>query len=191
LADPFVAHGLGSGNSWLVYLAVLMFPLMLNTSLSNSDSYQASWIYYATPADRSRVVLASKDFVFAYFAVPYLVFLGALFLYFWRNPWHVVLHLGMLLLLAHLFLQTVVLLNPVLPFSMPPRKAQRSASLIVIMIFFPIAAIGLLTVLPSLVYPNPLLLAGTMTGFAALSCLLETLLKKRVQTLIEATEYRW
>jgi hypothetical protein len=51
LADPFVSHGMGSGDFWLLYFAVLMFPIMLNATLANSDAYQASWIYYATPAD--------------------------------------------------------------------------------------------------------------------------------------------
>jgi ABC-2 type transport system permease protein len=190
MADSFINHNMGMGDSWLLYFAVLMFPIMLNATLANSDAYQASWIYYATPADRSRLVLASKNFVFAFFVIPYLIFLGALFFYFWRNPWHVIVHLGVLMLLSHLFMQVAVLLNPVLPFSMPSRKAQRSASLIAAMIFVPIAAIGLLFIFTGLLYPHPPLLAGAIAFLMALSCLLEFLLKRRVQRRTAAMEYQ-
>jgi hypothetical protein len=190
MADPFVSHGTGLGDYWLLYFAVLMFPIMLNATLVNSDAYQASWIYYATPADRSRLVLASKNFIFAFFVVPYLAVLAVLFFYFWGNPWHVIVQLGVLMLLSHLFMQVAVLFNPVLPFSMPTRKAQRSASLIVAMIFVPIAAMGLLFIFTSLLYPNPPLLAGAVICLAAVSYLLEFILKMRVQRRTAAMEYQ-
>ncbi|MBN1571145.1 MAG: hypothetical protein JXA73_25140 [Acidobacteria bacterium] len=190
LANPFITHSIGSGNSWLLYMAVLIFPIMLNKSLENSDAYQASWIYYATPADRSRLALSSKNFVFVFFVIPYLIFLCAIFFYFWRNPWHVAMHAGVLLLLTHLFIQITVLFNPVLPFSAPPRKAQRSANLLAAMILIPIAAIGLMSLLAALVYPRPLLLAGVMAGLALISCLLEIALKTRVRYITADMEYR-
>jgi ABC-2 type transport system permease protein len=190
LADPFIGHNMGVGDSWLLYLAVLMFPAMLNSILAYSDAYQASWIYYAAPADRSRLVLASKNFVFAFFVIPYLILLSALFFYFWRNPWHVAVHLGVLTLLTHFFLQIAVSFRPVLPFSLPSLKAQRSTSFIMIMIFVPAAAIGLLSVFTGLLYPHPPLLAGAMTGFVIVSYLLEFILKKRVQRLTAAMEFQ-
>jgi hypothetical protein len=190
LADPFVIHGFGPGNSWLLYFAVLMFPIMLNASLANSDSYQASWIYYATPADRSRLILASKGFVFAYFVIPYLTFLGALFLYFWGNLLHVVVHLGVLALLSYIFLQIAVLLHPVLPFSMPSRKAERSTKFVGIMMLTPIIAIGLMGVLFYLAYPHPPLLAGALFGLGLLSWLLEIALQKRAQRRTASMEYQ-
>jgi ABC-2 type transport system permease protein len=190
LTDPFIIRGFGSGNSWLLYFAVLMFPIMLNASLANSDSYQASWIYYATPADRSRLILASKGFVFAYFVIPYLTFLGAIFLYFWGNLLHVVVHSGVLALLSYIFLQITVLLHPVLPFSMPLRKAERSTKLVGIMMLTPIAAIGLMGVLFYLAYPHPPVLAGAMIGLVLFSWLLEIALKNRAQRRTSSMEYQ-
>jgi ABC-2 type transport system permease protein len=190
LADPFVTHTAGAGDTWLVYFAALIFPTMLNAALANSDAWQASWIYYATPADRSRLVLASMEFVFAYFEIPYLVFLGALFFYFWGNVLHVVVHLVVLMLLSRLFLQFVVLCHPVLPFSMPSRKAQRSASMIIVMAFVPIASMLMLFVFPRFLYPNPPLLAAAIAGLIAFSWLLELGLKKRVQIRTASIEYQ-
>jgi hypothetical protein len=190
LIDPFVIRHIMPGNSWMLYVAVMMFPVMLNANLANSDAYLASWIYYATPADRGRLVLASKRYVFACFVIPYLAFLGALFLYFWRNPGHVIAHLGVLGLISHLFLQIAVLFRPVLPFSLPLRKAERSASMVVTMMFVPFAGIGLLAVLFYWAYPKPLVLAEAVAGIAAISYLLEIRLKKRVQRHTAFMEYQ-
>lgn len=189
LADPFVTQSMGS-DAWFIYFAALLFPTMLNTALANSDAYQASWIYYAAPADRGRLVLASKAFVFVYFEIPYLALLFVVFLFFWSNPLHVAVHLGVLTLLSYLFMQCAVMFNPVLPFSRQPRKAQRSASLILLMVLVPIAGIAFLFIFPVLLYPHPLILACALIGLVILSYSLEIVLKRRVQRRTEFIEYQ-
>jgi hypothetical protein len=190
LVDPFIVQSIKLGNSWLLYYAVLLFPIMLNTNLSNSDSYQASWIYFATPADCSQLVVASKGFVFAYFETPYLMLLGAIFLYYWGNLWHVLTHIALLALLSHIFLQFTVMINPVLPFSMPSRKGQRSKNLIFIMILTTIAAVALIPALLHFVYPNPLYLFCTIIGLVVINGLLEIVLKRRVEERTTSMEYQ-
>jgi hypothetical protein len=189
MSDPFVSRGAGFGQSLLLYMAVLMFPTMLKASLTYSDSYPASWIYYATPADRGRLVLWSKNFIFVYFVLPYLVFIGAVFLYFFRNPWHVLLHLSVLALISHFFLQIAVFFNPALPFSLPARKGQRSSSFIVTIFFGPILAIGMLYIFSRWVYPNAILLFALLAGMAVASWLCERALQARVRRHTLSIEY--
>jgi ABC-2 type transport system permease protein len=190
LADPFVVHASRFGNSFLLYLAVLMFPTMLRMSLMNSDSYQASWIYYATPADRGRLVLGAKDFVFAYFVLPYLLFIGVVFLYFFRNALHVLLLLIVLGLLSHFFLQLAVFFNPALPFSQPIRKGQRSSGYLMTLVLGPFLSIAFLLVLAIWVYPRPWLLAAVLICFAALSWIMEKALRIRVVRRSISLEYQ-
>jgi hypothetical protein len=190
LADPFVVRGGGFGNSFLVYLAVLMFPPMLMMNLTASDSYQASWIYYSTPADRGRLVRGAKDFVFMYFVLPYLAFIGAVFQYYFRNLWHVVLNLCVLGLLSHFFLQLAVFLNPLLPFSQPARKGRRTAGYMMAILFGPIGAILLLFVLSRWIFPNRILLGFVLLGLAGLSWLMEKLLQVRVERRTASLEYQ-
>jgi hypothetical protein len=190
LSDPFVSRGAGFSQSLLLYLAVLMFPTMLKASLTNSDSYQASWIYYTTPADRGRLVLWSKNFVFVYFVLPYLAFIGAVFLYFFRNPWHVLLHSTVLALISHFFLQIAVFFNPALPFSIPARKGQRSNSYILTIFFGPILAIGMLYIFSRWVYPNTTLLFSVLAVMALASWLGERALRLRVQRHTLSLEYQ-
>ena len=190
LTDPFVSRGAGFSQSLLLYLAVLMFPTMLKASLTYSDSYPASWIYYATPADRGRLVLWSKNFIFVYFVIPYLVLVGAVFLYFFRNPWHVLIHLGVLALISHFFLQLAVFFNPALPFSIPARKGQRSSSFIVTIFFGPVVAIGVLYVFSRWVYPSTVLLFSALSVMAVASWLGERALRARVRRHTLCLEYQ-
>jgi hypothetical protein len=47
-----------------------MFPSMLKLSLTRSDAFRASWIYFACPADRARVIRATRDVLLLYFLLP-------------------------------------------------------------------------------------------------------------------------
>jgi ABC-2 type transport system permease protein len=190
LADPFVSRGERFGDTVLLYFAVLLFPSLLKATLATSDYYRASWIYYATPADQSRLVLASNYFIFAYFTFPYLVFFAVLFAYYFRNLFHVVVHLGTLAMLSYLLLQIGSFFNPVLPFSKPIRISHRSGKMITLMLIGPTAIIGILFVLSRWVYPNTALLAGVVAGLAALVYCMEAELKKRVRRLTAAMEYQ-
>jgi hypothetical protein len=167
-----------------------MFPTMLRMSLINSDSYQASWVYYATPADRARLVLGAKDFIFIHFVLPYLAFIGAVFLYFFQNAWHVLLHLSVLALFSHFFLQLAVFVNPALPFSQPARKGQRAGGFVVILMFGPFAALWLLYALAAWVYPRISLLLVVLICFAAVSWAMEKSLQVRVRRRTASLEYQ-
>jgi hypothetical protein len=190
LRDPFVSGAAGFGKSMLIYVAVLMFPTMLRQTLTNSDSYLASWIYYATPVERSQLVLWSKNFVFVYFVLPYLSAIGMVFLYFFRNPWHVLLHLTLLALLSHLFLQIAVFANSALPFSQPVRKAQRSSSFVGILLIAPMAAVALLYAFSRWIYPNIPLLLALLAGLAGFSWLLEQMVQMQVRAQCASLEYQ-
>ncbi len=68
-----------------------------------------------------------KSVVMVYFVLPYITVLTVLFVYFYGNPLHALLHGLMLLLLMHLFLQLEFLVPADLPFSLPQRRGQTTA----------------------------------------------------------------
>jgi hypothetical protein len=125
IGDPFVANH----NASPVTFAVLMFPTMLKVQLTRSDSFRASWVFFACPTDRMRVVRSSKNVLVALFLVPYLLFLFALFAYISGQPLHALVHVALLGVVSHLLLQTAVLLDPELPFSRPTEKGKQSSAL--------------------------------------------------------------
>ncbi|HEX6559551.1 MAG TPA: hypothetical protein VF021_08810 [Longimicrobiales bacterium] len=127
--DPFGGRTGAGGSAALIYMAVIMFPVMLNTTITHSDNYKAAWIFYATAADREKTIVAMKNVVFLLFVVPYLVFTGAVFVFWFHNIAHALVHTLLLALLSHLALVLLLLFDPQMPFSRPINKGERSARL--------------------------------------------------------------
>jgi hypothetical protein len=131
LADPFIrSHGPADSRGTLIYLAVLLFPSMLRQGLAASDSFAASWVYFATPARPERIIAASRNFVMIYFVVPYLTLLWVLLSWFFRNPVHALVHLAILGAFTLFSLQLGNVFDPSLPFSKPAKRGERSGRLI-------------------------------------------------------------
>ena len=128
VADPFIAPRGRQGFS-LVSMAVMMFPSILKMHFTRSDAFRASWIFFACPCDRMKIVRSSKNVLVAFFLVPYMLFVAAVFAYFAGNVWHVMVHVGVIGLLSHLVLQVAVLADPELPFSRPMQKMRSSTAL--------------------------------------------------------------
>jgi ABC-2 type transport system permease protein len=187
VTDPFLMSS-RRGEPQLVYYAVLFFPTMLRQVMSRSDGYRAAWIFFATPADTPRLVLAVKDFVLAYFVLPYLAFLGLLLAYWFTRIDHLVILLVTLALLCHLVLLIQLLLNPELPFSQPETKGGRSQVMVL--------AIGLSFVavwLPAMLhqaFATPTRVLATLTGFVAANLVLQKVTALRVRRLARHAEVR-
>jgi ABC-2 type transport system permease protein len=187
VTDPFLMSS-RRGEPQLVYYAVLFFPTMLRQVMSRSDAYRAAWIFFATPADTPRLVLAIKDFVLAYFVLPYLAFLGLLLAYWFTRLDHLVILLVTLALLCHLVLLVQLLLNPELPFSQPEIKGGRS-QVMVLAIGLSIVAVWLPAML-HMAFATPLRVLFTLTAFVAANLLLQKAAAARVRRLARHAEVR-
>jgi ABC-2 type transport system permease protein len=187
VTDPFVTDR-RRGEPQLVYYAVLFFPTMLRQVMSRSDGYRAAWIFFATPADTPRLVLAVKDFVLAYFVLPYLLFLGLLLAYWFTRIDHLVILLVTLALMCHLVLLVQLLLNPELPFSQPETKGGRS-QVMVLAIGLSVFAVWLPSLL-HLAFATPGRVVGTLTTFVIANLVLQKLTSARVRRLARVAEVR-
>lgn len=122
VADPFTATR--NMQAWPLTMAVLASPAMLRMLLTRSDAFRASWIFFTCPSDRMRIARSSKDVLVAFFLVPYLLVVSAIYAYVVGNVVHVLVHVAFLGLLAHLVLQIALLLDPALPFSRPMQQTR-------------------------------------------------------------------
>ena len=127
LTDPFSAAP--GGGSTPLYFAIVFLPMTLHASLRVSDSWRAAWIFYSTPADPARLVVAAKNFVSVWFIGSYLVGLAIFWSFFYDRVWHAVVHALVIGLLAHLLLQAAVILRPEIPFAAEPRHGERTGQL--------------------------------------------------------------
>ena len=146
LPDPFVEFGLYPMGLGLLHFAAIGFPLAMLETLFRSESFPASWMFFAAPTDRARLVVNSGLCVTVLFVAPYMLVFFGIFAWSFGNLWHAAAHTLVLGLIAHLAIQMLLLAAPRLPFSQPPKKGGRMASLIgmivvgmVIAIFLPLA----------------------------------------------------
>lgn len=164
VGDPFVPNPQAHGFS-LVTMAVMMFPSLLKMHLTRSEAFRASWIFFACPGDRMKIVRASKDVLVVFFLLPYLVFLALVLAYLAGNVVHVAVHIALLGLISHLVLQVALFMDPDLPFSRPPaRKGQNSMAFFGLMIGIAIVS-GLLQALSAELYSS---LMATFAAFGTI-----------------------
>ena len=186
LGDPFVRPR-GSGFSF-VTMAIMMFPAMLRVNLVRSDAYRASWIFFATPIDRARIVQASKDLLVVTFLVPYLVLVGAVLSYFSPSVLHVAVHLIVVGLISHLVLQVVILTEPELPFSKPLVKGSSSTRVFVVMFVVGTSAAVLPAVAP-LIYSSAAATVAALAALVGVSVVLDRATRVRIERLTAGLEF--
>lgn len=187
LGDPF-GRGSGSGLS-LVTVAVLIFPSMLKMAVTHSDTFRASWIFFASPADRITLVRSAKNVLAAYFLLPYLLFVLAVYLYYVRSPAHVAVHIALLGLVSHFCLQFMVLMDPDLPFSKPPMKGRASTTMFGL-IFAIFVFVGFFQALAPRMYQSvPWTAAGFATVIGA-SVMMDLLTRARVGRQMRSAEFQ-
>jgi hypothetical protein len=189
MADPFVTHKIDMGKTGLLYLLIFLFPMMLRTYVTQSDNYNASWIFYVTPTKVWRLILAEKNFLMVFFVLPFLLILGLIFYYYFRNILHVLLHVLFLGILAHLFLQFAFLYSPDLPFSRPNIRGQRSRHLALLFLLIPFVLYFSLPLIFRYIYPVAFNYIMLVVIILATSVVLEKLIKVRVDIHLKRTEF--
>jgi hypothetical protein len=185
VADPFN----GRPGGMPVYMAVTFLPMTLHSSIRYSEHWRASWIFFAAPADAARLLVAAKNFVAIFFLGAYLVFMAAVWAYFYDRVWHAVVHAMMIGAVAHMLLQLAVILSPALPFASEPKQGEQSGRLFTFFFLASLAA-GIGPLLLPFIYRSAswtiilaLLLAG---GTAAL----ELLVRRRAREEMLDLEFR-
>jgi hypothetical protein len=186
LGDPFVRpRGPGFG---FVTMAIMMFPAMLRVNLVRSDAYRASWIFFATPVDRPRIVRASKDLLVVTFLLPYLLLVGAVLAWFSPRLSHVAVHLLMVGLLSHFVLQVVILTEPELPFSKPPTKGASSTRVFFVMFVVGTSA-AVLPALAPVIYGSTTAIVVTIAALIGGSVLLDRATRLRIHRRTAGLEF--
>ncbi len=187
LADPFSESFNTGGTS--VYFAILFVPMTLHASLSVSESWRASWVFFATPASHARIVVATKNFVTLYLLGSYLFALAAIWSVFYDRVWHAAVHALFIGMLAHLLLQVIVIVKPALPFAAEPRRGERSFGLMLTFFSGAIVA-GIVPLLLPALYAQPIAALTAFIVLVAVTAAMEYALRLRVDEAIGELEFR-
>jgi hypothetical protein len=183
--DPFAGRRQGQT---LVYMAVMMFPPMLRAALTQSEAYRAAWIFHGTPADRRALVLALRNFVAAVFLLPYLGFVGALYIAVIGRPLMVALHIALLGLFSHLLLVIDLMLNPDVPFARPPTRGGRTGAMFLSIMVAVFVGATLHLVLTA-VYSSTIATIVTVVGVLGLTLVGEAALRLRLRSVGERAQF--
>ena len=186
VADPFSATRTMQG--WPMTMAVLASPAMLRMLLTRSDAFRASWIFFTCPGDRMRIARSSKDVLVAFFLIPYLLLVAAIYSYVVGNVAHVLVHVAFLGLLAHLVLQIALLLDPALPFSKPMQKGQ-STSLFFGFTFVTILVSLFIQFYASTMYSSVTATLAAVAGIVLFGVIIDWLTRARVHRQAQLLEF--
>jgi len=147
--DPFtLTLGMKSGNTnFMLYMAVTMLPFLVTINTSFSESYKSAWIFYASPADRTRIVLSSARFALTYFCFPFTILLAVFFAWLFGDYFHALLHSLFLFVVLMILTKLMVLMYPRIPFSQT-QKAGQSTSIFLLMtiVGLPMAMVPMIVV---------------------------------------------
>ncbi len=181
IADPFVSglHGAGS-HLFLVFLAVGIFPSMIQGGVLHSASYKASWVFFSTPSDLSKIMLSTRRFIQLFFLIPYLAALCIALGYFLESYLHALFLLVVLYQLTMIQLAVTYMLFPGVPFSRPLKHAQTGSTFIFSM-FMPIVTILLpMAILQAFVFTNSTAYAVAVVVLIVLERLITALSRRTV-----------
>ena len=146
-------------------------------------------MFYTAPTDFQRLIISEKSFLMIYFVLPFLLILGLIFYHYFENLLQVLLHILVLGLLAHLFLQFAFLFSPDLPFSRPNVKGRRSRNMALLLILVPFILYLILPLIFRLVYPSPASFLTFTITILTISLILESLIKVRVSYYMKSFEF--
>jgi hypothetical protein len=185
--DPFTAEGARGGD--LIALAVLFFPTIVVQQFSASEAYRAAWIYFATPASRAALIVSLKNVIVAFFLLPYVAFLAAAFTWRFGHVGHALAHAAFLGLIGHLALQTGALVEPRLPFALPPKKAANSAAMFGWMLIVMLVGNVLIFGLVSVVYRDWRRVAAFTVALVAVTWLMNMAIRARSLRRYQSFEF--
>ncbi len=187
-ADPFLVEQNGEAFN-LMALAVLFFPTILIQHLSMSDAFRAAWIYFVTPASRTRLIVAMKNVIVWLFLTPFVVFLAAVLTWRYQHAVHGIVHAAFLGLLSHIMLQGATLVDPRLPFASAPQKSVASMTLFAWMLMSMMGGTFALFMLEEFAYGSGTGVIVAAAILLAAAGLLNIALRRRAEALAESPDW--
>lgn len=187
VGDAFVLDKSAEGLR-LVTLAMLMFPTMLKLQVGRSDNFRASWIFFACPIDRTRMVRATRSVLVLGFLLPYICIVGLVLSFYTISVSHLIVHLVVVGLISNLILQVVTFLDPELPFSKPTQRGRSSGRVFSVMA---VVGIGIFVIplLAPVVYRSASGIALVIVTLGGMSVLIERLTRLRIEAQASRLEF--
>ena len=173
----------------IIHMATIMLPLGLLDNLRYSESYRASWLFFATPTDPARLTVQAGNCAGLFFLLPYLVLVAGMLCWIFEDVVRGISHAFLLGLSTLATMQLALLAMPWIPFSEPPPKGRQSARQVAFMIAATAVGFGVLPLLITFAISRPPTFAA-MSGVLIVCCvLLQRVLAGRIRQRVEKIEF--
>lgn len=191
LADPFAPSAMLTSvrSTSMVYLVLAIIPYMVVLGTSYSASYQAAWVYFTSPADRTRLVVASHRFAIIFFCIPYLIFMGGLMVYFFGSFLHAFLHCLVLFLLLLALVGALALISPRFPFSLPIKSGQRIGAMMISLLVPMLVVVVPMIILSKVGYGGAVGYSSVFLGLLLLVLLVSALQRRLIPRMLARVEF--
>lgn len=188
IKDPFTSDYRAIIGAQFLYFVAMLMPVGLMQTVSQSENYKAAWIFFASPADRSKLLLAVRNTLLITVAIPYMTALAIVFSYY--MPWpHAIEHVLVLSAIGTLVFQGFLLLTAKMPFAQPRRPNQRGVAQIAGGMFLVIVPYALLALEIVFGYRSTVRFWSTFALLVTLSLLMEQAVRSRVRVKLDREEF--
>ncbi|MBU0982972.1 MAG: hypothetical protein KKA42_03815, partial [candidate division Zixibacteria bacterium] len=119
----------GIANMLFGFMATVS-PYMILPAFQASKEWQAAWVFYATPLDRLKLVLAMTRFARLVIMLPMSITLFGLFCVLYGNPLHAAMHTVVLMLLSLIGVAVINTFRVYLPFARENTTASYQAAVL-------------------------------------------------------------
>ena len=130
LENPFTHAGVnGFHKTLFLYVAIGFFPFYIKSALAYSHQADASWLFFTTPFNKVKLILATRKFVFIFFLLPYFLIFFIIYVIMAGVIIPVLMHFLVVLILAFIQTNIFLLFMADTPFSKKPQRGRRLLSL--------------------------------------------------------------
>ena len=179
--DPFLVLG-------LPHMMTIMMPVTLQETLRSSESFRATWVFFATPTDLPKLTVSAVNFAGLFFLLPYVLMVGAVLCWFLGDIVRGIGHTLLQGISAYAAMQLALRAAPWIPFSEPPPK-KASGRLFGFALLAGLLGAGILPWLIAFATDGPVRFAVAAVALVAVCALLQRSLAGSIRKRVEATDF--
>ena len=172
----------------MFYLVAMLMPLIAMQSVAQSENYKASWLFYAMPVDRSKLLLAVRNTLLVTIVLPYMVILAIIFSQY-MPVYHAIAHTLVLAAVAGLNFQIYLMFAPKMPFAQPRRPNRGGFAYMAGIFFFAIFSMGIFVLVLFFGYHSTARFWPIFVLLVTISAVLERVVHARVRAKLALEEY--
>ena len=188
ITDPFSGNLRGIVKANVFYFMAMFMPLIMMQSISQSENFKAAWLFFASPIDRAKLLLAVRNAILVAIILPYMLIMIAIFSYYMPVT-HAIAHASVIVAIAGLVFQCFMMLNPKMPFAQQRRPNRGGFAMTAGISLLGLLAMGLFFLVIYFGYRSQTRFWPIFALIVSLSVVFERVVHLRVRKKLDREEF--